>query len=154
MKYGVNLDENGRVISLIKKSAGKRSNQNFYEFYKEDGFEMVLEENLDLTYFVGVSERDFHNFLGEIIETTEKNGGSIKMKKSSFKAVTKYNLKSQYFSCSGFSEKTPKELCSFFLNTKGIRDIIVLSKDGEPRFILPPYMTEDVYVEILPLDIN
>jgi hypothetical protein len=152
MKYGVNLDENGRVISLIKKSAGKRSNQNFYEFYKEDGFEMVLEENLDLTYFVGVSERDFHNFLGEIIETTEKNGGSIKM--PGFKAVTKYNLKSQHFSCSGFSQKTPKELCSFFLNTKGIKDIIILNINGEPRFILPPYMTAEMYVEILPLDRN
>lgn len=155
MKYGVNISPAGNLIGIIKKLYLKTP-QDFYEFHSKEGKRIVSAHNVSLASFIPVVEGDYAKALHEMRAIIkETNSPKVESKKDiyipgtrTFVPKSKYTITSSSIAFTGFSERTPGELCPFLMDAKGVRDIIVMTRRGQPCLVVPPAMTEECLIEI------
>lgn len=156
MKYGVNIGPAGNLIGIIKEYKSSRNPQGFYEFHSKEGKRIVSAHNVSLASFIPVVEGEYAKALTEmraIIKETrtpeaEKKKDIYIPGTRAFMPKSKYTIVSGNITFSGYSERTPGELCPFLMDAKGVRDIIVMTRKGQPCLVVPPAMTEGCLIEI------
>lgn len=155
MKYGVNIGSAGNLIGIIKEYRGSGHLQGSYEFHCREGRRIVSAYNVDLKSFVPVVESEYAKALTEMRAIIKETNTSTITKEIYIPGTRAFIPKSKYviattegISITGYSERTRKELCIFLMDARGKRDIIVMTKIGQPCCIIPPLMTEGSFIEI------